>query len=161
LRKAGAFLNHSCPALDQKELVMPIDIKDTDNGLGIIFSGSRIITENEYLDIYKKHLTQDRDKFQKYAYSLNDWTAVAEVEVSSGAIAQIADLCKNAATINPDLVVTHSSNQAITYGLSRMWEILADETKWEIMVFRNREDAEDWIRQKVKEKHGISNLTFG
>ena len=42
-----------------------------------------------------------------------------------------------------------------------MWEILADETKWEIMVFQNREDAEDWIRQKVKEKYGIGDLTFG
>ena len=108
---------------------MPIDIKDLDNGLGVIFTGRRILTENEYLDIYKKHLTQDRDKFQKYGYSLNDWEAVTEVEISSDAIAQIAYLCKNDAKINPGLVVAHAANKTITFGLSRMWEILSEETK--------------------------------
>jgi hypothetical protein len=143
-----------------EKIDMPIDIKDSDNGLGVIFTGRGIVTENEYLDIYKKHLTQDQDKFQKYRYSLNDWTEVTEVEISSDAITQIARLCMNAAKINPDLVVTNTANKTITFGLSRMWEFLADETKWEIMVFRNREDTEDWIRQKVKEKYGIGDLTF-
>ena len=141
---------------------MPIDIKnDADNGLGVIFTGRRIITDNECLDIYKKHLIQDQDKYQKYRYSLNDWMAVTEVAVSSDTIDQIADFCKSAAKINPDLIVTHAANKDITFGLSRMWEFLAAETKWEIMVFRNRKDAEDWIRQKVKEEHGIGDLTFG
>jgi hypothetical protein len=144
-----------------EKIVMPIDIKDSDSALGVIFTGHRILTENEYLDTYKKHLLQDRDKFQKYRYSLNDWTAVTEVKVSSDAIAQIADLCRNAAKINPDIFVAHAANKTITFGLSRMWGILSEETKWEIMVFRNREDAEDWIRQKVKGKYGIGDLTFG
>lgn len=71
--------------VDKIEFVMPIEIKDSDNGLVVIFTGSRIVAENEYLDIYKQHLTQERDQFRTYKYSLNDWTAVTEVAVSSGA----------------------------------------------------------------------------
>ena len=140
---------------------MPIEMKDLDNGLGVIVTGHRIVTENEYLDSYIKHLSQDRDKFLKYRYSLNDWAAVTEVEVSSNAIVQIAELCKHSANINPDIVVAHVATKDITFGLSRMWEFLSDETKWDIMVFRNRKDAEAWIRQKVKEKYGIGDLIIG
>ena len=57
--------------------------------------------------------------------------------------------------------VAHVATKDIAFGLCRMWEILSDETKWEIMVFRNREDAEAWIMQKVKDKCGIGDLTFG
>jgi len=43
-----------------------------------------------------------------------------------------------------------------------MWEIIVENTglQWETMVFRDREDAEDWIREKVKDKFGIDDLTF-
>lgn len=140
---------------------MPIQMKDSDNGLGVIVTGSSIVTENEYLDSYKKHLSQDRDKFLKYRYSLNDWTAVTEVKVSTNAIVQIAEVCKHSANINPDSIVAHVATKDITFGLSRMWEFLSDETKWEIMVFRNRKDAEAWITQKIKETYGIGDLTFG
>ena len=86
---------------------------------------------------------------------------MTDVEVSSNTIDQIAQLCKNSAKINPYFVVAHVGEKDITFGLSRMWEILSDNTKWEIMVFRNREDAEAWIRKKVKEQYGIGDLTFG
>jgi hypothetical protein len=42
-----------------------------------------------------------------------------------------------------------------------MWELLVGATDWETMVFRKREDAKAWITQKVKEKYGIDDVTFG
>ena len=55
---------------------------------------------------------------------------------------------------------THS-NQDLIYGLTRMWEVLSEGTNWETMASRNREDAEAWIKERVKEKYGIDDLTFG
>ena len=66
-------------------------------------------------------------------------------EVSSNAIEQIAVLCRISAKINPYPVIAHIATIDLTYGLARMWEILSDETDWEIMVFRKRDDAEAWI----------------
>ena len=139
---------------------MPIEMKDSDNGLGVIFIGRGIVGEIEYLDLYRKHLAQDKDKYQKYRYCLNDWEEVTGVEVSSNAIDQIAGLCIDSAKINPYPVIALIATKDITYGLSRMWEILSNDTEWEIMVFRKRDDAEAWIRQKVRVKYGIGDLTF-
>ena len=84
-----------------EEIFVPIEMKDSDNALEVIFTGSRMVTEKEYLKSYKKHLSQDRDQFQKIRISLNDWSEVTDVEVCSTAILQIAALCKDSATINP------------------------------------------------------------
>jgi len=42
-----------------------------------------------------------------------------------------------------------------------MWEIIAESSglPWETMVFRDRDVAEKWVKQKVKEKYNI-NLTM-
>jgi hypothetical protein len=44
-----------------------------------------------------------------------------------------------------------------------MWELIVENTglRWETMVFRALEDAEAWIRQRVKEKYEIDDLTLG
>ena len=130
---------------------MPIEIRDLDGGLGNIILGRGTVTEAEYVDVLKKHLTQDKAKFKKYRCSLIDLTAVSKVEVSTKAIKLIAEHCMSAAIGNSEIVVAEVADKDLIFGLARMWEILTDATDWEIMVFRNREDADDWIRQKVKE----------
>ena len=57
-------------------------------------------------------------------------------------------------------VKTKPANRDLTYGLARMTEMLIDVTGWESKVFRNREDAEAWIKERVKEKYGILDLTM-
>jgi hypothetical protein len=41
-----------------------------------------------------------------------------------------------------------------------MWEILSEGSDWEVMVFRSRPKVVGWIKERVKEKYGIENLTF-
>jgi len=139
---------------------MPITIRDLDGGIGVVITGWGIVGEEEYVDSHSKHLTQDEDKLNRYRYSLVDWTAVKEAEVSTEAISLIAGYCESTSEVNPDTVVAIAANQNLIYGLSRMWEGLAGVTGWETMVFKNREDAEAWITKKVKEKYGIDVLTF-
>ena len=143
-----------------EKVTMPIEMKDADNGLGIIVTGRGVITENEYVGSYTRHLTQDRDKLKNYRYNLNDWTAVTKVEVSTKAINQIAQLCSDAMKINPDAVVAHVADKQITFGLSRMWEMLLEKPTWETMVFKSREVAEAWIKKRITERYGLNDLTF-
>jgi hypothetical protein len=49
---------------------MPIEIRDLDNGIGVLISGTGVVTEEEFVDSHKKHLTQDEEKFKKYRYSM-------------------------------------------------------------------------------------------
>jgi hypothetical protein len=139
---------------------MFIEIRDLDGGLGNIIIGREIIKEEEYVDALKEHLTQDEDKFKKYRYCLSDYTATTEIDITTKSVDLIALYCQKASIVNPEAVVAIVANEEFIYGLARMWEILIAETYWETMVFRNREGAEAWIKEKVKEKYGIDDLTF-
>jgi hypothetical protein len=139
---------------------MPIEIRDLNGGLGIFFAGHGVITEKEYLDVFTKHLKQDDHKLRKYRYSFADWTAVSKAEISTKAVNFIASLCISAAVVNPDIVLASVADQDSMYGLTRMAQTLRDKTNWENEVFRNRQDAEAWIKARLKDKYGIDNPAF-
>ena len=139
---------------------MSIDISDLDGGLGNQIFGSGIINDDDYLAALRNHLMQDKTKFSKYRYSLADWTQVTQVNVSSEAIQIIANLCIKVSTVNPDPVVAVVAKSDLVFGLSKMSQILMDETGWEHKVFRNREDAEEWIKHRLLDKYGIDDLTL-
>jgi hypothetical protein len=140
---------------------MPIEIRDLNGGVGVAITGRGVITEKVYVDALTKHLTQDIHKFKQYRYCLTDWTAVSKVEIPTSAIERIAKLSKNVALVNPEAVIATVAGQDIMYGLSRMAQALRDGTDWENEVFRNRQDAEAWLKERVKEKYGIDDPTFG
>ena len=139
---------------------MPIETRDLNGGLGVFFAGHGVITEKEYLDVFTKHLKQDDQKLRKYRYSFSDWTAVSKADISTKAVNLVASLCINAAEINPDIVLASVADQESMYGLTRMAQTLRDKTNWENEVFRNRQDAEAWIKARLKDKYGIDNPIF-
>ena len=139
---------------------MPIEVRDLDEGLGIFVLGTGSVSDEEYINAHKSYLTQDNDKLKKYRYSLSDYAGVTQANTSTQAITTIANLCKKASRVNPNAVVAVVANKDLIYGLARMSQTLMDETGWEHEVFRNREDAESWIKKRVKEKYGIVDLTI-
>jgi len=138
---------------------MPIEIKDLDEGLGVSIIGRGVITDEEYLEALTEHLMQNKEKFKKYRYSLSDFTAVTKVCVSTKTITLINNLCISAAKINPNAVVATVADRDLIYGLARMSQLHIAETGWESMVFRDRRDAEAWIKKRVLEKYRIGGLT--
>ena len=139
---------------------MPYEIKDCDGGIGNIIEGRGIVTNQEFIDFFKRHLTQDKDKFSKYRYSLIDYTAVTKVDVGSESIEFIADFCIAASKVNPDPILAFAAEDDLIFGLSRMYESFVYQTDWEIRVFRSKKDAMEWIKERVKDKFGIDDLTF-
>lgn len=82
------------------------------------------------------------------------------MDVPTEAINLVAQYCVEASRVNPDAVIAIIADQDLIYGLSRMFQVLAEETGWEIEIFRLRDDAEAWIKKRVKEKFGIYDLTM-
>ena len=140
---------------------MPIEIKDCDGGMGNMIVGQGIITDQELIDSLERHLTQDKEKFKKYKFSLSDFTAVTEMAIDSETVEFIAELSEESSKLNPDPIVAIVAIKNHIFGLSRMYETLIDKTDWEIMVFRSIREAVEWIKEKVSEKFGIDDLTFG
>lgn len=138
---------------------MPVEVKDLHGGVGVSITGRGVVTEKEYVDAFERYLAQDNQKLEKYRYCLADWTAVSKVEISTEAIEYIAWLSKNALTVNPDIVIASVADQDIMFGLTRMAHALRNGTDCENEVFQDRQDAEEWIREKVK-KYGIDDPEF-
>ncbi len=139
---------------------MPVEVKDVDGGLGNIIVYRGVVTKEEYLDALIKHLTQDKEKFKQYRYSLNDAMAISEITLSVEEISLVANYCKSAASVNKNAIVATVVKQDFVYGLARMSDLLRDETGWKSEVFRNMNEAKAWIRKMVSERFGIKDLTF-
>ena len=120
---------------------MPIEIIDCDVGRGNIIEGQGILTDQELVDVLKNHLTQDKEKFKKYKYSLCDFTAVTKMDITNRTVRFIAGLCVDAAKVNPDPIVAFVSDSDTVFGLMRMHEVYIYDTNWETMVYRSRNEA--------------------
>jgi hypothetical protein len=140
---------------------MPITIKDSQDGIANIITASGTITDEGLLDVFTKHFTQDIEKFGKYRYSIVDYTAVTEVRLTNQTIEQIAELSIRASGNNQEILVAFVANTDLTFGLVRMADSFMYETNWEQEVFRDRQEAEDWIMKRAKERFGIEEIAFG
>ena len=117
---------------------MPIEIKDCDNGIGNIIEARGTVDDREMIDFFEGHLRQDEEKFKIYRYSLIDFTAVPEMDVSNETVRHVADLCITASKVNPYPILAFAADSDLIYGLSRMYEALVGMIQWETMVFRSR-----------------------
>jgi len=140
---------------------MPIEIKDVENGLGNLIIVNGVVTEIEFVEALQRHLTQNPEKFRRYRFSLTDLSEVTELNLSKAVIEEHSRACIRSAEVNPDAVVAVVAPQDLQFGLSRMWEILSNEISWEICIFRRNEEARTWVRERVKEKWEITDLTMG
>ncbi|MFH1933079.1 MAG: hypothetical protein ABIN18_15995 [Pseudomonadota bacterium] len=145
---------------------MPIEIIDCDDGIGNIIVTRGMVTDQELIDSLERHLTHDKEKFKKYKYILIDHTALTKVDITNETVEFIAGLYADTSRVNPDSIVAMVTY--VTYGasidlinrISRMHELFVYRSCWETLVFRTKGEAVRWIREKVRDKFGIDDLTF-
>ena len=141
---------------------MPIKVKCLDNGLGVLFIGEGIVTGDDIINSNRK-IFSSKERMKKYKYGLIDYSNITQFKVSNSEIAIIASQDEKASEYISDGVVAVAAKKDLEFGLNRMWQIIVENTglQWETMVFRDIDAAERWIKERVKEKYGIEDLTFG
>lgn len=139
---------------------MTVEIRQLDNGLGLAITWSGTLTEAEYLDFYREQLSKESVQHQEHRYSITDWSDVTETQLSPDAIAQVAWLFRDVADVSSHPVIAIVAREDMSFGLCRMWEMQTADSEPIMMVFREREAAKIWVRQQVKARYGIDNLTF-
>ena len=141
---------------------MPIEIQYVDGGLGVLYLGKGIVTGEDIINS-NKQIFSSEEKMVNNKYGLIDYSNVTQFEVSTSEVEIIASQNKKASEYIPDAVVAVVAEKDIEFSMTRMWEMVAENTglQWNIMVFRDREKAEIWIKERVQEKFGIDDLTFG
>jgi hypothetical protein len=145
---------------------MPIEIKDCDRGIGNIIESRGVVTDQELIDSLKKYLTHDKEKFKKYKYILFDHTALTKMDITNETVEFIAELIEETSRVNPDSIVamvayvSMEANIDIINRISRLHELFIYRSCWETMLFRTKPQAVRWIKEKVRDKFGIDDLSL-
>src|SRR5262245_60801885 len=134
---------------------MPIRIEIRQAGAGVILDWSGSLTLSDFHEVQTGFLTSS-EKLKQVKYILVDLTFVATLNVPYRDMELIAQgdmrLAQNA---TPGVLFAVAAPRDLGFGLARMWQVLAEKTKWETMVLRSRAEAEAWIRERAHEKFGL------
>ena len=139
---------------------MALEMRFLDNGLGVLVVARGDVTEQEYLDFYVPLLEGQKAGQENPKYSITDYSEAESVEISGAAITRVAELSADAGTVNPSCVAAIVATRDLIFGLTRMWQMQNPGSDANTMIFRDRGEAEAWIRAKVAEIHGIEGLEF-
>jgi hypothetical protein len=60
-----------------------------------------------------------------------------------------AEIDKKASDTNPNIVVAIVASTDLQFGMSRVWQVYVEKSKFVTKVFRDREDAESWLKEKL------------
>ena len=119
---------------------MPISYR-LDQNLKMVFTtASGLVTDDDLIDHARK-VCADSD-VPVGARALVDFRDVQEVEVATETIHQVADIFR-ASTYAPKTAFVTNAN--VIYGMSRMFEMLRDDSPNEIRVFRVVDEAKCWL----------------
>jgi hypothetical protein len=135
---------------------MPIKLNNLDNGLGIEFLGEGVVTGQDIILANKKVLSS-KEKIERSKYCIINFAKATDVDIATPEVDTIAAQDREIAKHRPDYIVGVVAQGDLEFGVSRMWEVIA-QTKgiqWETMVFKDRKDVEQWIKNIVKEKDNI------
>ena len=129
---------------------MPMNIDYMADG-GIIASGKGVVTGSEIKEV-NDIIYESPEKIEKIVYQICDLTNVSDISLSTSEIEEIAMQDKKASEINPNMFIAVVGETDLVFGLSRMWEAFTYEYPFEAMVFREMEDAQQWIKEKLHKK---------
>lgn len=129
---------------------MPLHITYLEDG-GIILTGEGVITGSEIKAVNEK-IYKSPEETRKITYQLCNFEEMTDVSVSNTELEDIAMQDQRAFKNHPEMLLALVVKEDFHFGMSRMWEAQASEAKFETMVFRNMEEAQQWIKGKIKKK---------
>ena len=133
---------------------MPVTLANLDNGLGVLFACTGIVSGGEFIEVNSRVTASAKERKMPTRYCIIDYSKADKVMLTSSDIEVITSQDKTLAKYFPDFIVAIVAVKDFEYGISRMWETFIElhDLLWETMVFKGKGDAEAWIKQRMKEK---------
>jgi hypothetical protein len=148
------------PAASQrKEHAVPFISQVLDGGRGVLATAQGDVDDRVYLAGIREHL-ELAGGLPGCRFSLADFAGAARVEVSTAAIRQVAEMVSAAGRQRPDFLLAKVGDRDLVYGLVRMFQSYAADLPWEMQLFRQRSEAEGWLRERARARFGFEGLEF-
>ena len=124
---------------------MSIHLSYIDNNKGIYVSLEGEVTLNDFISAASDAYSEEHIQDQKY--QIIDFTNCSSFNLSTNDMLEIAKIDKKASIKNPSIRIAIIAPNDLTFGMSRVYEAYADDTGFDIKVFRNSNDAKLWIEK--------------
>jgi hypothetical protein len=127
---------------------MPFHSQFSPDGAGILEIGTGLLTGDELI-AGTISIGQAGERLSRVRYALVDFSGVVELQATPQDVAKLADEDIAIARRLPNLAIAVVASQPLVFGMSRMWEALAHQTGWHIMVVQTLDEAVNWLRREV------------
>lgn len=128
---------------------MPVRIEYLQDGAGIQFTATGIVTGSEVIEANQKIYT--RENLLRLRYKIIDRTGCTEYRVRQDDVRIIAAQDREAALVNPRIAMLLISTTPLQYGMSRMWQMHTEGSGFRTEIFGKREDALAWLKAHLGE----------
>ena len=122
---------------------MAIDLKFNDDRTGLEAIASTQVTKSDFMGACSEAFNNTNVVTQKY--QILDFSQCTDFELSSDDINSLSQLAINASKINPNVIMAIVAPTDLVFGMSRVYEVYAEESGFKIKVFRNKSEAESWV----------------
>ena len=129
-------------------MIHPIEYSPT--GAMVSFSGQ--VFADEILEANKALLSHP--EFPNHKFAIWNYLSAGSLSYDKAQIRSIAEQDRRDSWKNPNRKVAVVANSPILFGLARMYEAYYGGGPWEIKVFYDLEQAEQWVG--IKGKPGCS-----
>jgi len=119
----------------------------TDCGRKLLLRATGKLTASD-ISSNQAALEQQKDALRNLQTCLLDFTEVSAMSLTADEIQQLAERDKQLARLLPPITIAVAAPTDVVFGLTRMWEVFAEGTRWQTRVFRSRTEAEAWLQSQ-------------
>jgi len=131
-----------------------VNLKYLDNYQGVIFSCYGVSTGEELKEALRRVVK--KESLENLKYALIDQTAVTSyVRTASDTIDFVNIQKYMGISVPDDAIVAVVAPSTLGYSLASVWEMKVSEVGWVTKIFKTKEEAEVWIRAKMKDQFDI------
>jgi hypothetical protein len=134
---------------------MPIEIDYVQGRKGAVFAGSGRLKGAEFLAASDEAFARDfaTDPLHYILFDADDADAV---DVTGQDMRELARRDIEVSRRLPGLVVAIYAHEALAFGLARMWQAYVEQSGWTTAVFRDRQEAVNWLKKEVAARTGTA-----
>lgn len=140
---------------------MPARLVELADGLAAAIVCAGQIVGGDLTEATRELVAWDDARLARLYAGLIDQSAATSFDADTGRLDQLVELdMQLAQKVRKGFLVAAAAPHDLQFGVSRMWQTLAEATGWEIQVFRDREAAVAWLRSRAAQKFGVELARF-
>ena len=134
---------------------MPVTVQLTDHGVGVVLKTHSPVSGDEIVAAVERFVGEESEALPGIRYWYADHLASGVMDASLDDSWRVAAASIKVARTNPNVAIAVCAPTSRAFVLSEVWRSLAQETGWEIRIFREEDEGKDWLRTRVRQE-----LTF-